>query len=84
MEAKTRDYKTYNRPISTDAVQIRADSSIRKRVLRTTEIKVLNLVTGYTLMDRRRNYEIPEICNVDTERMECRRNTDGKKQTLKN
>ncbi|XP_044760904.1 uncharacterized protein LOC123318360 [Coccinella septempunctata] len=63
-QSKTRIYKTCVRPIMTYAIETRADNKRTKSILRTTEMKILRTISGYTLRDRKRNTAILEECQV--------------------
>ncbi|XP_044754993.1 uncharacterized protein LOC123313947 [Coccinella septempunctata] len=62
--SKTRIYKTCVRPIMTYAIETRADNKRTKSILRTTEMKILITISGYTLRDRKRNTAILEECQI--------------------
>lgn len=55
MESKVRIYRTCVRPVLTYAAETRAETSHTKRLLRTTEMKVLRSIRGISLRDRVRN-----------------------------
>lgn len=63
-EAKVKIYKTCVRPVMTYAADTRADNSVTKRYVRSTEMRILRNITGHTLRDRIRNDEIRQKCNV--------------------
>lgn len=62
--SKVRIYKTCVRPIMTYAIETRAENTTTKRLLRSTEMRTLRSITGYTLLDHKRSEEIREICEV--------------------
>jgi len=64
IESKTRIYKTCIRPILTYAAETRADTTVTKRMLRTTEMKILRSITNRTLRDRIRNSVTRDDCQV--------------------
>lgn len=64
-ECKSRIYKTCIRPVMTYGAETRAETSVTKRILRTTEMKTLRMITGYTLRDRQRNVDIREKCQTN-------------------
>lgn len=51
----------------TYATETRAETSITKRLLRTTEIRTLRAITTNTLLDRKTNKEIREKCEIHRE-----------------
>mgnify|MGYP006948248671 FL=1 len=59
-----RLYKTCVRPVMTYAIETRAETAATKKLLRTTEMKTLRSIAGYTLRDRKRNELIREQCNI--------------------
>ncbi|XP_055714317.1 uncharacterized protein LOC129808563 [Phlebotomus papatasi] len=61
---KIRIYKTCVRPIMTYAAETRADNTRTKRTLRTTEMKTLRTICGYSLRDKKRSSDIREECEV--------------------
>ena len=63
-ESKVRICKTCFRRALTCAAEIRADTSKTKRIMRTTEMKVLRAITGHSLRDRIRNYAIQNECKI--------------------
>ncbi|XP_050459519.1 uncharacterized protein LOC126855693 [Cataglyphis hispanica] len=63
-EAKVKIYKTCVRPIMTYAAEIRADIRKTKSMVRTTEMRTLRAIAGYTLRDRVPNVAIRETCGV--------------------
>ncbi|XP_045482792.1 uncharacterized protein LOC123686601 [Harmonia axyridis] len=48
----------------TYGIETRAENAQTKRQLRTTEMRVLRSITGYTLYDHKRSEEIREICGL--------------------
>lgn len=64
IECKSRIYKTCVRPVMTYAAETRPDSAVTKRQMRTTEMKTLRAISGYTLWDRQTNAHIREKCGV--------------------
>ncbi|XP_045462678.1 uncharacterized protein LOC123672567 [Harmonia axyridis] len=56
--------KTCVRPVMTYAVETRAENTVTKRLLRTTEMRALRSIAGYTLLNRKRNEEIREISDI--------------------
>ncbi|XP_044760217.1 uncharacterized protein LOC123317675 [Coccinella septempunctata] len=62
--SKVRIYKTCVRPVMTYAIETRAENTATKRLLRTTEMRALRSIAGYALLDRKRNEEIREICDI--------------------
>lgn len=65
IEAKTRIYKTTVRPIITYTAETRPETSKTKRLLETTEMKVLRRITGKTLLDRERSEIIRNTCKIE-------------------
>lgn len=65
IETKSRIYKTCIRPVMTYGAETRAETSLTKRMLRTTEMKTLRTITGYTLKDRQRSTDIRNKCQTD-------------------
>lgn len=63
-KSKVRIYKACVRPVMTYAAETRADTTLMKRMYRTSEMKVLRAITGNTLMDRRRSSNIQEECQT--------------------
>lgn len=63
-KSKVRIYKTCVRPIMTYAIETRAENTTTKRLLRTTEMRTLRSMSGFTLLDRKRNEEVREMCEV--------------------
>ncbi|XP_045465000.1 uncharacterized protein LOC123674152 [Harmonia axyridis] len=64
-KAKVRIYKTCVRPVLTYATETRADNQKTKNIIRTTEMKILRNISGYTLRDRKRNTDIRHECQVE-------------------
>ncbi|XP_044753795.1 uncharacterized protein LOC123313132 [Coccinella septempunctata] len=64
-KAKVRIYKTCVRPVLTYAIETRADNKKTKNIIRTTEVKILRNISGYTLRDRKRNTDIRHECQVE-------------------
>ncbi|XP_055372045.1 uncharacterized protein LOC129606020 [Condylostylus longicornis] len=64
LDNKIRIYKTCVRPILTYAAESRSDTSKTKQLLRTTEMKTLRQICGYTLRDKKRSTDIREECNI--------------------
>ncbi|XP_048520668.1 uncharacterized protein LOC125503803 [Dendroctonus ponderosae] len=62
--SKVRIYKTCVRPVMTYAAETRAENTTTKRLLRTTEMRVLRSITGHTLYDMKRSEEIRDSCKV--------------------
>lgn len=62
--SKVRIYKSCVRPIMTYAAETRAESSKTKRLMRTTEMKILRSITGKTLRDRIRSEDIRTTCET--------------------
>lgn len=62
--SKVRIYKTCIRPILTYAAETRADTSKTKRIMRTTEMKILRRIQGINLRDRVRRTTIRENCKI--------------------
>ncbi|XP_055378925.1 uncharacterized protein LOC129610383 [Condylostylus longicornis] len=63
-EAKVKIYKTCVRPISTYALECRADTSITKQKLRATEMKTLRKICDKTLRDQIKSAEIRKSCKI--------------------
>ncbi|XP_045480943.1 uncharacterized protein LOC123685328 [Harmonia axyridis] len=63
-DSKSRIYKTIVRPMMTYAIETRADTKVMKNALRTTEMKVLRYILGFTLRDKKRNEDIRNECEV--------------------
>ncbi|XP_045462511.1 uncharacterized protein LOC123672460 [Harmonia axyridis] len=64
LSSKVRIYKTCVRPIMTYGIETRAENAETKRQLRTTEMRVLRHIAGYSLLDHKRNEEIRDICGI--------------------
>lgn len=62
---KARVYKTTIRPIMTYTAETRADTARTRRLLETTEMKILRRISGKTLLDRERNENIRQSSGVD-------------------
>ncbi|XP_057653777.1 uncharacterized protein LOC130892390 [Diorhabda carinulata] len=65
IEANSRTYKTVIRPIMTYTTETRPDAAKTKRLLETNEMKVLQKITGKTLLDRERSDDIRQKCGVE-------------------
>lgn len=65
IETKTRIYKTAVRPIITYQAETRPDTVKTKRLLETTEMKILRKIVGKTLWDRERSENIRKMCIVE-------------------
>ena len=65
MESKIRIYKTCVRPIMTYAIETRAEKTSTKQLLRTTEMRTLRSIAGYSLRDKQRNEEIRNQCGIE-------------------
>ncbi|XP_030762233.1 uncharacterized protein LOC115887052 [Sitophilus oryzae] len=63
--SKVRIYKACGRPIMTYGIETRADNTTTKRLLRTTEVRTLRSITGYTLYDWKRSEDVRETCEVE-------------------
>jgi len=63
-EYTIRIYKTCVRPVMTYAVETRAETSITKGLLGTTETRTLNCITSNALRDTIRNEDIRNICEI--------------------
>ncbi|XP_019755408.1 uncharacterized protein LOC109534252 [Dendroctonus ponderosae] len=64
-QAKTKIYKTCVRPVLTYATETRAHTSRTKNIPRTTEMKILRNIAGYTLRDRKRNTDTRNECEIE-------------------
>ena len=64
LEAKSRIYKTAIRPIMTCTAETRPETTKTKRLLETTEIKVLRGIAGKTLLDRKTSENI-RTCRIE-------------------
>lgn len=62
---KTRIYKMKIRPIMTYCAEIRPDTTKTKRLLETTEMKVLRSIAGKTLLDRETSENIRRTCKTE-------------------
>ena len=65
IEAKSRIYKTAIRPIMTYTAETRPETAKTKRLLETTEIKVLRGIAGKTLLDRETSENIRRTCEIE-------------------
>ena len=73
IRSNIRIYKTCVRPIMTYAIDTRAENTITKSLVRTTEIRNLKSITGYTLYDHKRSEEIRKTCEIqDVVRWACK------------
>lgn len=64
VKSKVRIYKTCIRPIMAYASKTRTETTVTKKMLRTTEMRTLRFIADYTLRDRKRNEEVRSICNI--------------------
>lgn len=55
-------YETYVRLVNTYAIKTKDENAQTKRQLRTTDMRTLKNISGYTLYDHKRNGEIRKIC----------------------
>ncbi|XP_072764658.1 uncharacterized protein [Anoplolepis gracilipes] len=66
-KSKIRIYKTCIRPVLTYAAETRAETSKTKRMMRTTEMRILRTIKGVSLRDRirssdiRREFELQDV-----------------------
>lgn len=63
-ESKVRLYKTCVRPILTYASKTRADTRKTKRILRSTEMRILRTIRGISLRDQINSATIREECKI--------------------
>jgi hypothetical protein len=65
-ELKKKDKNISNlcKPIITYIIEIRAETTITKRLIRTTEIRILRCIADNILRDRIRNEHIHSICEI--------------------
>ncbi|KAK9887098.1 hypothetical protein WA026_020042 [Henosepilachna vigintioctopunctata] len=66
IEAKARIYKATVRPIMTYTAETRPETTKTRRLLETTEMKVLRRITGKTLLNRERSENVRNMCKVDS------------------
>lgn len=64
VESKTKIYKTIVRPVLCYAAETRAETSRTKQLMRTTEMNTLRAIAGKSRLDRVRNQEIREQCQI--------------------
>ena len=64
VDSKTRIYKTFVRPITTYAIETRAENSTTKRLLRTSKMRTLRGITGCSLRDHIRSNDIRTQCGI--------------------
>ncbi|XP_055382972.1 uncharacterized protein LOC129613079 [Condylostylus longicornis] len=64
IENKIRIYKSCIRPILTYAIETTADTPKTKQKQRTTEMKTLGKICGYTLTDKKHSNDIRNICGI--------------------
>ncbi|XP_044749727.1 uncharacterized protein LOC123310328 [Coccinella septempunctata] len=64
METKTPIYKTTIRPIMIYTAETRPDTFKTRRLLETTEMRVLRRITGKTMRDRERSENIRRECKT--------------------
>ncbi|XP_060516976.1 uncharacterized protein LOC132696257 [Cylas formicarius] len=62
---KVRVYKTTIRLIMTYTAETKSDTAQTRRLLETTEMKILRRISGKTLLYRERNENIRQSCRVD-------------------
>jgi len=65
-ESKIKIYKAVIRPIMTYGAESRADTAKTKQLLKTTEMNTLRAILGKTRLDRMKNIDILERCNIQT------------------
>ena len=65
IEAKSGIYKTAIRPIMTYTAETRPETEKTKRLLETTEIKVLRGIAGKTFLDRKTSENIRGTCVIE-------------------
>lgn len=58
------DIKDMHRPIMTYGIEVRKDTSKTKRILRTIEMKILEIMTRKTLRNQLRNQQTRNRCAV--------------------
>lgn len=63
-QSKIKIYKTCVRPILTYPTETRAETSTAKRIMRTTEMRILRIIKEVTLRDRIRSEDIREELGV--------------------
>ena len=51
-EGKVRIYKTCVRPVITYGAESRADTTLAKQLLRTTEMRIIRTIRGKTIRDK--------------------------------
>ncbi|XP_045466625.1 uncharacterized protein LOC123675320 [Harmonia axyridis] len=64
-EVKSRIYKAVIRPILTYTAETRPETAKTKRLMETTEMRVLRRIAGKTLMNRNTSESIRDACGVD-------------------
>lgn len=63
-ESKVRIYKTCIRPILTNASETRVDTRKTKRIVRSTEMRILRTIRGISLRDQINSATIREECKI--------------------
>ena len=63
-DCKIHIYKTCIRPILTDAVETKAETTKTKNRLQVAEMKVLRSISGFSLRDKVRNENIRNQCGI--------------------
>ena len=64
IETKARIYKATIRAIMTYTAETRPKTTKTRRILKTTEIKILRKIAGKTMLDRERNENIRRKCGT--------------------
>ena len=65
IETKARIYKATIRPIMTYTAETRPETTKTRRMLETTEMKILRKIAGKTMLDRERNENIRRTCGTE-------------------
>jgi hypothetical protein len=63
-ESKIKIFKAILRPIMTYGAESRADTAKTKRILKATEMNTFRAIFGKTRLDRMKNIEVMERCNI--------------------
>lgn len=64
VDSKIKIYKTMIRPIMTYGAETRAETSRTKQLLRTVEMNTLRAIIGKTRLDRIRNSDVRQQCDI--------------------
>ena len=68
-EGKVRIYKTFVRPVITYGAESRADTTLTKQLLRTTEMRIIRTIHGKTIRDKIRSEDLREQSKIQDSRL---------------